>query len=55
MYRNNSGTFGLALPLEYQFVNANARLFQANDNKIEHSKRVFPHFTQPTLYFFSSY
>lgn len=47
MYRNNSGTFSLVLPLEYQLVNAKARLFQAKDNKIEHSKRVFPHFTQP--------
>jgi len=55
MYRNNSDTFYLVLPLEYQFVNANIRLFQANDNKIEYSKRVFPHFTQPTQYFFSAY
>jgi len=36
-------------------VNANVSLFQANDNKIKYSKRVFLHFTQPTLYFFSTY
>jgi hypothetical protein len=50
--RNNSGTFCLVLSLEYQFVNANVRLFQANDNKIEYSKRVFHRFTQThTLHF----
>jgi hypothetical protein len=55
MFRNNSGMFCLVLPLEYQLMKANVRLFQANDNKIEYSKRVFPHFTQRTLYFFSAY